>query len=150
MHLRHWNRSGLDCPVSTANLYLERFMAGRTAFNSVDEYIASFSTDLRTILRKVRSTIRTVGPRAQERISYGIPAFVQDRRRIYFAAFKKHIGVYPPVRGDEKLTRALSRYRGKKGNLQFPLDEPMPYALIKRVAKALLSERPLAARPLKK
>jgi len=60
-----------------------------------------------------------------------------NRIFIYFAGFKNHIGIYPPVRGDESLTRDLLPYRGEKGNLKVPLDQPMPYDLIQRVAEAL-------------
>jgi uncharacterized protein YdhG (YjbR/CyaY superfamily) len=69
-----------------------------------------------------------------------MPAFTLDGDLIYFAAFKKHIGIFPPVRGDEKLSEELERYRGEKGNLKFPLDEPIPYALISRVVRFRLIE----------
>jgi len=87
-------------------------------------------------LKKVRATIRDAAPESEERISYRMPAFFQDGALVYFAAFKQHIGLYPPVQGDEKLQQALAPYRGEKGNLKFPLDEPIPYGLIKRVVKA--------------
>jgi uncharacterized protein YdhG (YjbR/CyaY superfamily) len=63
-----------------------------------------------------------------------MPAFAQNGILVYFAAFKAHIGVFPPVSGDAKLEKALERYRGPKGNLKFPLDEPIPYDLIRRIA----------------
>jgi uncharacterized protein YdhG (YjbR/CyaY superfamily) len=69
-----------------------------------------------------------------------MPAFFQNGVVIYFAAFKNHIGVFPPVRGDAKLVQAIVRYRGPKGNLKFPLDEPMPYGLIERIVKSRLKE----------
>ncbi|MGH8239237.1 MAG: iron chaperone, partial [Steroidobacteraceae bacterium] len=78
-------------------------------------------------------------PKAQEKISYRIPAFALDGDVIYFAAFKKHIGVYPPVR-DAKLKKEVARYAGLKGNLQFPLAEPIPYPLIGRIAKTRAKE----------
>ena len=64
-----------------------------------------------------------------------MPAFKQRGIHVYFAAFKSHIGLFPPVRGDARLARALARYAGPKGNLKFPLDAPMPYALIKRIVR---------------
>lgn len=70
-----------------------------------------------------------------------MPAFFQDGVLIYFASFKSHIGVYPPVKGDAKLLKSLARYRGPKGNLRFPLDEPIPFDLISRIVKARLEER---------
>jgi uncharacterized protein YdhG (YjbR/CyaY superfamily) len=100
---------------------------------TIAAYIATFPPDVRTILKKIRATVAAAAPDAEEKISYRIPAFAQDGILIYFAAFKTHIGVFPPVSGDPRLERALSRYRGPKGNLKFPLDEPVPYGLIKRI-----------------
>lgn len=71
-------------------------------------------------------------------MSYNMPAFKRDRVFFYFAAFKKHIGIYPPVRTSAALIRELAPYRGPKGNLSFPLDEPIPIDLIGRVAQELL------------
>ena len=109
-------------------------MAIRTpAPNSIDEYIAASSSDVQPILKKIRMTISAAAPGAQEVISYRMPAFRLHGILVYFAAFKAHIGLYPPVSGDASLTKALSPYAGPKGNLKFPLDQPIPYALIKRV-----------------
>jgi uncharacterized protein YdhG (YjbR/CyaY superfamily) len=107
---------------------------------TIDKYIAAFSPDVQSILKKIRLTIRKAAPKAKERISYKMPAFALNGDLIYFAAFKKHIGIYPPVRGDEKLNKELARYRGEKGNLKFPLDEPIPYNLLSRVVKFRLKE----------
>jgi uncharacterized protein YdhG (YjbR/CyaY superfamily) len=109
-------------------------------FKNVDEYIASFPPEVQAILQKIRTTIREEVPEAKEKISYGIPTFTMDGNLIHYAAFKQHIGIYPPVRGDEKLQAALERYRGEKGNLRLPLDEPIPYELIKRIVKSRLRE----------
>ena len=108
---------------------------GRAKPKNMDEYIARFSPEVRTILEKVRSTIRDAAPAAQEIISYGIPAFWLNGVLVYFAAFKKHIGLYPPVKGNATLNRAISAFRGEKGNLQFPLDHPIPYGLLKKIVK---------------
>lgn len=107
---------------------------------TIAEYIAACPPPVRPILEKIRGLVAAVAPEAVERISYGMPAFSQNGMLIYFAAFKQHIGVYPPVRGDEKLNKDLATYRGEKGNLKFPLNQPMPYPLIKRVIKARLAE----------
>ena len=115
-------------------------MGGRSAPRTVDEYIAAFPRDIQSILRKIRLTIRQAVPHAEEKISYQMPAFASDGDLIYFAAFKKHIGVYPPVRGDENLNKKIARYRGEKGNLKFPLNEPIPYELITRVVKCRAKE----------
>ena len=84
--------------------------------------------------------ILVAAPEACEKISYQMPSFTLDGHFIYFAAFKKHIGIFPPVRGDEKLQQDLNPFRGEKGNLRFPLSAPMPYDLIERVIQALLLE----------
>jgi len=101
----------------------------------IDAYIAGFPPAVQAILEKIRATVRKAAPKAEEIISYRMPAFRQDGILIYFAAFKHHIGLYPPVRGDEQLMKDLSRYAGEKGNLRFPFDEPIPYSLITRIVK---------------
>jgi len=106
----------------------------------IDEYIAGFPPAVQEILRRIRAIVREVAPDAVERISYRMPAFALDGIWIYFAAFKGHIGVYPPVRGNDRLNEALKPYKNEKGNLRFPFSRPIPYALIKRVVKALLEE----------
>jgi uncharacterized protein YdhG (YjbR/CyaY superfamily) len=121
-------------------------MNGRSAPGTIDEYIAAFSPEVQSILKKIRLTIRKAAPQAEEKISYKMPAFTLDGDLIYFAAFKKHIGVFPPVRGDEKLSKEIARYRGDKGNLKFPFDEPIPYELIKRVVKFRIKEQAERAR----
>ena len=92
------------------------------------------------MLSRIRSIIRKAAPEATEKISYRMPAFMLDGALIYFAAFKHHIGIYPPVKGDKKLQQDLAPYRGPKGNLQFPFDQRMPYGLITRVVKCRLQE----------
>ena len=102
---------------------------------TIDEYIAAFSPDVQAILQKIRSTIRSAAPDAEEMISYRIPAFTQNGILVYFAAFKNHIGLYPPIKADAALEKAIAKYAGEKGNLRFPLDEPIPYGLITGIAK---------------
>ena len=108
---------------------------GRVTPKSIDEYIALFSPEVQAILKQIRSTIRNAAPEAEEAISYQIPAFKLSGVLVYFAAFKKHIGFYPPVRGDARLEKAVSPYAGEKGNLRFPLDRPIPCGLIERIVK---------------
>jgi uncharacterized protein YdhG (YjbR/CyaY superfamily) len=103
--------------------------------NYVDNYIAAFPTKERALLKKVRRTIHAAAPKATEVISYRIPAFKQNGMLVYFAGFKNHIGLYPPVRGDAALEKAVSKYAGPKGNLKFPYDEPLPLALIARIVR---------------
>src|SRR5687768_2412260 len=120
------------------------------AARNIDEYIAGFSPEVQAILGKIRATIRKAAPEAEEKISYQMPAFTLDGGDlIYFAAFKKHIGIYPPVKGDKQLSQETAPYRGEKGNLKFPLDEPIPYALIGRVAAFRVKEH-LARRAAKR
>jgi uncharacterized protein YdhG (YjbR/CyaY superfamily) len=108
---------------------------GKATPKSIDEYIAAFSPDVQAILERIRLTIRNTAPGARETISYQIPTFTLSGALVHFAAFKNHIGVYPPVRGDARLEKAISTYAGEKGNLRFPLDQPIPYALIERIVK---------------
>jgi uncharacterized protein YdhG (YjbR/CyaY superfamily) len=117
----------------------------RPKSKTVDEYIARFPSEVQEILQKVRRTIRSAAPQAEEVISYQIPAFKQNGVLIYFAAFKNHIGLYPPIKGDARLMKAVSAYAGPKGNLQFPFDQPIPYDLIKRIVRFRVKQT--AAKP---
>ncbi len=117
---------------------------------NIDDYIAWFSPDVQAILEKIRLTIKQAAPEAKETISYKIPAFTLDGTLVYFAAFKKHIGFYPPVRGDAKLEKAISTYAGEKGNLQFPLHQPIPYGLIERIVKLRVKQNLSKARAPRK
>jgi len=104
---------------------------------SVDEYIAGFPADIRVVLQAVRATVRAAAPDAEERISYRVPAVFQHGVVVYFAAFKRHIGLFPPVE-DPAVRARVAPYAGPKGNLQFPYDRPMPHRLIAEVVKARL------------
>jgi uncharacterized protein YdhG (YjbR/CyaY superfamily) len=107
----------------------------RTTPSSVEAYIRTFPVAVRAVLRKVRSVVRAAAPNAREVISYRMPALKQNGILIYYAAFKKHIGLYPPIAGDPKLEKAIAPYAGEKGNLRFPLDRAIPYDLIARITK---------------
>jgi uncharacterized protein YdhG (YjbR/CyaY superfamily) len=111
-----------------------------TEVRGIDEYIATAPPGAQAILRKIRATVAATAPDASEKISYRMPAFAQGGILIYFAAFKNHIGVFPPVSGDPRLERSLSKYMGPKGNLKFPLDEPVPYHLIKKIVSLRLRQ----------
>ena len=102
---------------------------------TVDDYISRFDPQVRRILREIRRTVRAAAPKAEEVISYRMPALRQNGILIWYAAFTNHIGLYPPIRGDAKLVREAARYAGEKGNLRFPLDEPIPYRLIAALTK---------------
>ena len=107
----------------------------RRAPKTIDEYIDRCAPPAQPILRRVRATIAKAAPDATETISYGMPAFKLRRIVVYFAAFKHHIGLYPPVKGDAALEKAVAPYAGEKGNLRFPLERKIPYALISRVVR---------------
>jgi uncharacterized protein YdhG (YjbR/CyaY superfamily) len=109
-------------------------------FANIDEYIAVSALEVRAILSKIREDTKQAVPTAQECISYNMPALKQKRVFFYFAAFKKHIGVYPPVKLDVALIEALQPYRNEKGNLSFPLNKPIPFTLIVKVALVLSKE----------
>lgn len=111
-------------------------MSARRTFSSVPDYLASLDPARARPLNRVLAVVKKSVPTSTHVISYGIPAFKLDRVFIYCAAFKRHIGIFPPVR-DPKLRAALEPYANAKGNLSFPLDEPIPVRLIARVAKAL-------------
>ena len=102
---------------------------------SIDNYIRAAAPEARPILRKIRAIVREAAPDAEEVISYRMPAFRQKGILVYFAAFKNHIGMFPPISGDAKLEAALAPYAGPKGNLRFPLSDPIPYTLIKRIVR---------------
>lgn len=106
----------------------------------IDEYIAGCRPEVRPILEKIRVTIKKAAPDAEEKIGYRMPTFTLHGNLVHFAAFKSHIGFYPPVRGDEKLMEDIAVYAGEKGNLRFPLDEKIPYGLITRIVKARMED----------
>ena len=110
------------------------------AFASHEEYFASVPADARLLLQSIQEKVEALVPDASRCISYNMPAFKRGRVFFYFAAFKKHIGVYPPVTQDAHLMHELAPYRGEKGNLSFPLKEDLPIELIGRVALALSRE----------
>ncbi|MEQ1686189.1 MAG: DUF1801 domain-containing protein [Burkholderiaceae bacterium] len=118
---------------------------------TVDEYIAAFPPEVQRILQRVRKVAREAVPEAQEVISYRMPALRQGGILVYFAAFKSHIGVYPPVRGDPGIEKAIAPYAGAKGNLRFPYDQPIPYDLIARITALRLKQNLArqAAKPTK-
>lgn len=108
-------------------------------FKSIDEYIARFDSDKRAILDKIRQTIKKAVPEAVEVISYKMPATkYKGKILVYFAAWEKHVALYPPV--PKELEQEAAKYVGPKGNLKFPLSEPMPYELITRIVKARVVE----------
>jgi len=103
---------------------------------SIDEYIAGFPEATQKLLNKVRATMRKAIPKAEETISYGMPAFMLNGKYvIFFAGYKNHISVYPAPRENPEFKKELSKYKGGKGTVQFPIDEPLPVELISRLTQ---------------
>jgi len=114
---------------------------GKTAPKNIDEYIARFPKDVQGILKKIRMTLRKAAPGAEESIGYQIPTFKLKGTALYFAAFKAHIGLYPVTTAiKEKFKQELSAYEQSTGTVRFPLDKPVPYTLIGRIAKFMVKE----------
>lgn len=107
---------------------------------TIDAYIAGFPEAVQAILQKVRTTIRKAAPDAEEAMKYAIPTFTLNGNLVHFAAFKNHIGFYPAPSAIEKFRKELSAYEGAKGTVRFPLDEPIPYALIRDIVKFRVAE----------
>ena len=107
----------------------------RTAPKDIDEYIAGFPSDVRKLLQRIRMTIRKAAPKAKEAIKYQMPTFTLNGNLVHFAAYKKHIGFYPAPIGIEAFKDELSVYAGAKGSVRFPLDKPIPFALISKIVK---------------
>jgi uncharacterized protein YdhG (YjbR/CyaY superfamily) len=108
----------------------------QSAATTIDAYIAACPPDVREILEQVRRTIRETAPDAQETISYGMPAFKLDGHYlVYFAAYKKHIGLYPAPTGIAEFQEALALYGAGKGTMKFPLDQPIPFDLIRSIVR---------------
>lgn len=106
----------------------------------VDDYISRFPPDIAAILQKVRETIRTAAPEAEEAIKYQLPTFVYNGNLVHFGGFKTHVGFYPTPSGINAFKKELSKYKGAKGSVQFPIDKPIPYSLIAKIVKYRLKE----------
>lgn len=109
-------------------------------YKDIDEYIAGFPKDVQKVLNKIRSTIKKAAPKAEEAISYQIPTFKLNGNLIHFAAYKNHIGLYPAPRAVEEFKKELERYGSSKATIRFPLDEPVPHDLIKRIVEFRVKE----------
>lgn len=105
-------------------------------FNTVDEYIKTFPKDIQNILERIMQTVKKAAPEAEEAISYQIPTFkLNGKNLVHFAAWKNHIGFYPTPTGIEEFKRELSPYKIAKGTVQFPIETPIPYDLIRQIVK---------------
>jgi uncharacterized protein YdhG (YjbR/CyaY superfamily) len=105
----------------------------RTNFSNVNEYISIFPIDVQEILENMRNTIKAAAPEATETISYNMPTYKLKGNLVHFAAYKYHIGFYPTPSGIETFKKELSIYKSSKGAVQFPIDKPIPYDLVKKI-----------------
>lgn len=102
---------------------------------TVDEYIAQFPEDVQRILQQIRTIIKEAAPEAEERIGYRMPGYYLNGGLVWFGAFKNHIGFYPDPSGIDAFEEELAPYRSAKGSVQFPLRQPIPYELIRRIVE---------------
>ncbi|WP_339314248.1 DUF1801 domain-containing protein [Paenibacillus sp. FSL R10-2734] len=115
-------------------------MEGKTTYESIDDYISKFPPEIQEILSTIRKVIKEAAPEAKEKISYQMPTFELHGNLVHFAAFKNHIGFYPTPNGIDAFKEELSGYKGAKGSIQFPINQPMPYELISKIVKYRVAE----------
>ena len=106
----------------------------------VDNYIAGFPKETQEKLEALRTAISEAAPKAEEIISYAMPTFILKGNLVHFAGYKNHIGFYPGSSGIEVFKEAVSDYKNAKGSVQFPLDQPLPLELIKKIVKFRVDE----------
>jgi uncharacterized protein YdhG (YjbR/CyaY superfamily) len=128
-------------------------MSKMKAYSTVDEYIALAEPKVKKALKDIRKAIRTTAPNAEEVISYQIPGYKYHGMLVFFAAWKDHISLYPAPWSADSLKKEMSVYKGSKGTIKFPIGEPMPLALIKKMVKYRVKEneaRAVLKRSIKK
>ncbi len=108
--------------------------------NEIDQYIASFPSDVQEKLESMRETIRKAAPDAEELVSYGIATFKLNGNLVHFGGFKNHVGFYPAPSGIKEFQKELSVFKGGKGSVQFPHDKPLPLALVTKITKFRVKE----------
>lgn len=107
---------------------------------TIDEYILACPVEIQEMLKKLRKTIKEAAPEAQEKISWGMATFALHGNLIHFAAHKSHIGLYPGASGVEVFKNELSEFKTSKGAIQFPINKPIPYELVKKIVKYRVKE----------
>jgi uncharacterized protein YdhG (YjbR/CyaY superfamily) len=120
--------------------HLEGVTGMKPKVHTIDEYIQQFPADVQEILRTLRGVIKESSPAVEEKISYRMPTFVLRGNLVHFAAYRHHIGFYPAPSGITAFADELSAYKFAKGSVQFPLDQPLPYDLIRRIVKFRVAE----------
>ncbi|HSQ34781.1 MAG TPA: DUF1801 domain-containing protein [Candidatus Binatia bacterium] len=112
----------------------------KKSLQTIDAYITTFPKEVQTMLNELRNAINAVAPDAGETIRYGIPTFTLNGNLVHFAAYKKHIGFYPTSSGIRAFKKELSPYKTSRGTVQFPIDKPLPLALIKKIVRFRVAE----------
>lgn len=115
-------------------------------FTTVEEYFSTFPAHAKSLLKQMRATIREAAPKAEELISYNMPAFKLNGALVFYAAYKAHIGFYPTASGIQNFKKELSGYESSKGAIRFPLDQPLPVNLISKIVKFRVRENLLKAK----
>jgi uncharacterized protein YdhG (YjbR/CyaY superfamily) len=113
---------------------------GKKEYSTIDEYVSSFPDEIQKKLEEIRAAVKAIAPEAKEKISYQMPTFDLNGNLVHFAAFKNHIGLYPAPSGIEAFEQELRPYKSAKGSVQFPLDQPLPMELIKRIVEFRVEE----------
>jgi len=123
-----------------------------TKFKTVQEYLSAQPGPVKAMLQQMRSTIKEAAPEAEEAISYNMPAFKLQGMLVWYAAFKNHIGFYPRPSGLEAFKKEIAVYKSSKGAVQFPMDQPLPLALVTKIVKYRVKENKAeaAAKAVKK
>lgn len=137
-------------PINRSTGALNFVSMKNTPAQDIDTYIAAFPPAVQAMLQQVRETIQKAAPAATEAISYAIPTFRLNGNLVHFAGYKNHIGFYPAPTGAEAFKKELSVYKAGKGSVQFPLDQPMPLALITKIVKYRVKESLEKAKAKKK
>ncbi len=112
----------------------------KTIASSVDEYISAFPKEVKQLLIQMRKTIKAAAPKAEELISYGMPAYKLNGMLVYFAGYENHIGFYATPTGHASFKKELSVYKQGKGSVQFPIDKTLPLTLITKIVKYRVKE----------
>ena len=126
----------------TLQIFFWWFWSMKKSFESIDEHISSFPKNVQSILEQIRRAVKDTAPKAEEAISYNMPAFKLNGNLVWFGAFKNHIGFYPRESAIEEFKEKLTGYEVSKvqGTVKFPLDKPMPLDLIKEMVKFRVKE----------
>lgn len=110
-------------------------------YSEIDSYIASFPKETQTRLKEIRAIIRAEAPDAEERFAYRMPGYYLNGPLVYFAGYAKHIGLYALPKATKAFEAELKDYKHAKGSIQFPLDKPLPKALIRKIVRYRVKEK---------